>query len=74
MDLVNRRGLTSRVFEGGIEDVIVIEDRMCAVLATTLGLDKAYSEPKCRSVRPTQSVAGYKLYLEGRAQMRKGRG
>jgi tetratricopeptide (TPR) repeat protein/TolB-like protein len=70
-DLAHRRRTAQQIFDGGIMDVIAIEDRMCAALASSLGLDKAYSEEKCRAVRPTQSVAGYKLYLEGREQMRK---
>jgi non-specific serine/threonine protein kinase len=70
-DLENRRRIATRIFNGGIEDVITIEDQMCAALAISLGLDKAHSESKCRAVRPTHSVAGYQLYLEGRAQMRK---
>jgi tetratricopeptide (TPR) repeat protein/class 3 adenylate cyclase len=69
-DLVHRRRM-ERVFIGGINDVIVIEDRMCAALASSLGLDEAYSEAKCRAVRPPQSLTGYQVYLEGREQMRK---
>jgi serine/threonine protein kinase/tetratricopeptide (TPR) repeat protein len=69
-DVAEGRRLWSAEFDGVVGDLFTLEDQIYNELISALDLNPTSNELASAAARPTNSVAAYDLYLQGRNSMR----